>query len=118
MPYAEGRIYNDADAHVMEPPNWLDNYADARTRALLKPIDFARASKMAEDALKGKFDAKHWEQVDIEKNLMFIKGWAALGAFDPAERTRALNLLGFNRQLVFISVALTQFWGAFNQLQV
>jgi uncharacterized protein len=105
MPYAEGRIYNDADAHIMEPPNWLDNYADARTRALLKPIDFARESKMAEDALKGKFDAKHWEEVDIERSLMFIKGWAALDAFDPAERTRALDLLGFSRQLVFISVA-------------
>ncbi len=40
MPYAEGRIYNDADAYVMEPASWLDNYADPKTRALLKPIDF------------------------------------------------------------------------------
>jgi len=45
VPYAEGRIYNDADAYVMEPASWLDNYADPKTRALLKPIDFARASK-------------------------------------------------------------------------
>jgi hypothetical protein len=43
----------------MEPASWLDNYADAKTRALLKPIDFARASNLAKDALKGKFDAKH-----------------------------------------------------------
>src|SRR5216684_8818259 len=115
MPYAEGRIYNDADPHVMEPQNWLANYADAKTRALLKPNDFSRASKMAENALKGRFDAKHWEQVDIEKNLMFIKGWAALGAFDPAERTRALDLLGFNMQLVFTSLAMGQFWGVYEQ---
>jgi predicted TIM-barrel fold metal-dependent hydrolase len=115
MSYAEGRIYNDADAHVMEPVNWLNEYADAKIRTLLKPIDYARTGKMAEHALKGKADDAHWEKVDIEKNLMLIKGWAALGAFDPVERKRAMDLLGFNRQLVFTSIAVSQFWGIFAQ---
>ena len=39
------------------------------------------------------------------------KGWAALGAFDTAERSRALDLLGFHRQLVFSTFAPTQFEG-------
>src|SRR6266851_3588424 len=97
MPYAEGRIYNDADAHIMEPANWLHDYADAKTRALLKPLDLSVAGKMADHAAKGKHAASHWDAVAIEKNLMFLKGWEALGAFDPVERTRALDLLGFNR---------------------
>jgi uncharacterized protein len=37
MPYAQGRIYNDADAHVMETADWILDYADAKARALLKP---------------------------------------------------------------------------------
>ena len=118
MPYAEGRIYNDADAHLMEPANWLAGYADAKTRALLKPLDLSKTGNMAaEFAHSGKFAASHWDDVDIEKNLMFIKGWAALGAFDPVERTRALDLLGFNRQLVFTSLAMGQFWGVFDQTE-
>jgi uncharacterized protein len=115
MPYATGRVYNDADAHIMEPAYWLASYADAKTRALLKPLDLAVSGKMAEHAAKGKFPASHWDEVDIEKNLMFIKGWEALGAFDPKERTRALDLLGFNRQLVFLSLAMGQFWGVYEQ---
>jgi predicted TIM-barrel fold metal-dependent hydrolase len=115
MPYAEGRIYNDADAHVMEPVNWLADYADAKTRKLLKPLDLSKTGKMADHATIGKFDPAHWDEVDIEHNLMFIKGWEALGAFDPAERTRALDLLGFRRQLVFTSLAMGQFWGVFAQ---
>jgi predicted TIM-barrel fold metal-dependent hydrolase len=117
MPYAEGRIYNDADAHVMEPIDWLESYADAKTRKLLKPLDIANAGDMNAHgtASSGKFSESHWDEIDIEKNLMFIKGWGALGAFDPAERKRALDLLGFNRQLVFTSLAMSQFWGVFAQ---
>ncbi|MGO9264890.1 MAG: amidohydrolase family protein [Candidatus Binataceae bacterium] len=115
MPYATGRVYNDADAHIMEPADWLASYADAKTRALLKPLDLAVSGNMAEHAFKGKFAPSHWDEVDIEKNLMFIKGWEALGAFDPGERTRALDLLGFNRQLVFLSLAMGQFWGVYEQ---
>ena len=42
---------------------------------------------------------------------MTAKGWHALGAFDPAERSRALDLLGFDAQLVFSTFAATQFSG-------
>ena len=54
---------------------------------------------------------------DAEKNLMLRKGWEALGAFDPDERRRALDLLGFNSQLVFTTFAITHFWGEFDQVR-
>jgi len=59
MPYASGRTYNDADAHIMEPANWLAHYADAKTRALLKPLDLSVAGKMSEHLHQGKFDTSH-----------------------------------------------------------
>lgn len=42
MPYAEGRIYQDADAHIVETPEWLLEYADAATREQMKPLYVAR----------------------------------------------------------------------------
>jgi predicted TIM-barrel fold metal-dependent hydrolase len=54
---------------------------------------------------------------DAEKNLMLRKGWEALGAFDPDERRRALDLLGFRSQLVFTTFAITHFWGEFEQVR-
>ena len=41
----------------------------------------------------------------LEGELLTRKGWHALGAFDPAERSRALDLLGFESQLVFSTFA-------------
>ena len=38
MPYAEGRVVHDADAHVMETPDWLVPYADPGVRERLKPL--------------------------------------------------------------------------------
>ena len=33
MPYATGRVIHDADAHIMESPNWLRDHAEAQFRA-------------------------------------------------------------------------------------
>jgi hypothetical protein len=38
------------------------------------------------------------------------KGWSAYGAIDPAERSKALDDLGFAKQLVFSTFAGTQYW--------
>ena len=32
MPYVEGRVVHDADAHIMEWPDWLPEYADPDVR--------------------------------------------------------------------------------------
>jgi predicted TIM-barrel fold metal-dependent hydrolase len=116
MPYAEGRTYNDADSHIMETRDWLASYIDPRLRDRLPPPDFARTGRMA-DAIGKTRDANHWKSVNLEANLMNLKGWDAYGATDSFERTRALDLLGFNSQLVFASIAPGQFWGSFAQFE-
>jgi predicted TIM-barrel fold metal-dependent hydrolase len=113
MPYAHGRAYFDADSHVMELPAWLEEFADARTRELLRPLYLGGAGALADQAVadaerrRGDADAA----ARLEEALMSAKGWGALGAFDPVERSRALDLLGFERQLVFSTFASTQFVG-------
>ena len=37
MPYATGRVFHDADSHIMETPDWLDAHADPAVRPKLKP---------------------------------------------------------------------------------
>src|SRR5690606_14986643 len=48
---------------------------------------------------------------EAEQRLMLDKGWLALGAFDAAERSRALDLLGFQAQFVFATFASAQYVG-------
>jgi predicted TIM-barrel fold metal-dependent hydrolase len=111
MPYAEGRTYLDADSHIMELPGWLEAYADPGIRDRIRPLHLGGAGKMADiaiadaEARKGDADAA----ARLEGALMTAKGWNGLGAFDPAERSRALDLLGFEQQLVFSTFAPTQF---------
>ena len=113
MPYAAGRTYYDADSHIMELTDWLAPYADPGVREKLRPLYLGGAGKLAEDAVNAaaarRGDAEAARK--LEANLMGAKGWGALGAFDPGERTRALDLLGFDRQLVFSTFAPTQFGG-------
>lgn len=120
MPYAEGRTYYDADSHVMETSDWLTAYADPDIRERLRPLQLGGAGKLADQAVADA-DARRRgdspeQQADAEDELMQRKGWSALGAFDPAERSRALDLLGFQRQLVFSTFAPSQFLGRDTEL--
>jgi predicted TIM-barrel fold metal-dependent hydrolase len=106
MPYAEGRVIYDADSHVMEPKDWITPYADADLRERLRP---AHSSDFDNEKAKAAVELRSTQTYgDIRP--MLAKGWSALGAFDAAERSRALDLLGFSGQLVFSTVAHHQFY--------
>src|SRR4051812_40443879 len=111
MPYAEGRLYYDADSHLMETSDWLLEYADPGIRDRIRPLYLGGAGKLADDAVRDADRRKAGEVglADIEAGLMTRKGWSAYGAFDPDERRHALDLLGFEKQLVFSTFAPTQF---------
>ena len=111
--YAGDRRICDADSHLMELPDWLPSYADPGIRDRIRPLHLGGAGKLAEDAVR-KAEARRGDEaaaLALEGDLLTKKGWHALGAFDPAERSRALDLLGFESQLVFSTFATTQFAG-------
>jgi predicted TIM-barrel fold metal-dependent hydrolase len=101
MTYADGRVIHDADSHLMEWPDWLAEHADPDVRHRLGPVEMHGMEEEALEALAAA-EAAHLRPLVIrEDELMLRKNWAALGAFDPAERSAALDLLGFSSQLVF-----------------
>ncbi|HLK37870.1 MAG TPA: amidohydrolase family protein [Polyangiaceae bacterium] len=115
MSYATGRAYFDADSHLMETPDWLARYADPELRDRLLPLALGKAGagpeKKIAAAMERVKDPKATD--DIARDVIAgPKGWGALGAFAAAERSRALDDLGFSRQLVFTTFAATQFLGA------
>jgi predicted TIM-barrel fold metal-dependent hydrolase len=111
MPYAEGRTFYDADSHLMETSDWLAAYADPGLRERLHPLSLGQGGPLADEAVASADARRADPELDPEADaqLMVRKGWSALGAFDSAERSRALDLLGFERQLVFTTFASTQF---------
>ena len=112
MSYANGRRIHDADSHVMERAGWLASYADARIRPLLAPYLAEGEPGIAVLAQAERdFEARQGDSAvaaEAERSMMARKGWLGLGAFDSTERKRALDLLGFESQLLFPSLAFDQ----------
>src|SRR6185503_9316290 len=109
MTYAEGRVIYDADSHVMETREWLDPYLDADLKARLRPIygrTPGRIDKLLDQAKARRTDAEA-EAKAFDNPIAGPKCWIAAGAFDPAERSRVLDLFGFSGQLVFGTSALS-----------
>ena len=102
MAYAHRPIH-DADAHLLETPGWLLEYADPKLRALLEPIQVS-AVRPGESELIEKFRARHADptyRAEDEAQILLRKNWAATGSFIKEDRPQALDLLGFRSQLVF-----------------
>ena len=107
MTYSGDRAILDADSHVMELADFLDDFIDDDHRGRLR--------RTTMEALKGRLDAAvaNAEQrrtdpakaAEATERLLADKGWSAMGAFDPEERSRVLDLLGFDAQLVFATFA-------------
>lgn len=108
MTYAKGRIFHDADSHIMELPDFLEAHADPAFRDRMPTISFGAGGKTAEGKISrfklegAEKEAKVARLLDLGDGLIAgPKGYEALGAFDGPERKKALDLLGFSRQLVF-----------------
>ncbi|MDZ7676282.1 MAG: amidohydrolase family protein [Acidimicrobiales bacterium] len=112
-PYASGTRILDADSHVMELPGWLEEHAESGVRDRIRPLYLGGAGALADEAIADaeKRAGSAEAAAELEGQILTAKGWHALGAFDPAERSRSLDLLGFESQLVFPTFAATQFLG-------
>jgi len=114
MTYAGSRIINDADSHLMELPDFLTRCADPDHReamsGLLHGGDFELSTYAGQS---GHTAERRAELVALGDNLTRGPKWhAALGAFSGEERGEALNLLGFQRQVIFSSFCARAIFGA------
>jgi predicted TIM-barrel fold metal-dependent hydrolase len=94
---------HDADSHFMETPDWFHAFADPDVRDKLPPV-FVATVGPGEDRLIARFRAQHADpayRAEDEAQLLLRKNWAATGSFVKEDRPRALDLLGFESQLVF-----------------
>lgn len=109
MPYATGRTYLDADAHIMELPEWLPTYVEPPFRDRIVPFSLGSTgtqSRVREMIERGKQRAGASEhRPGHEAELLTRKSWDAYGAFHADDRSRALDLLGYQQQLLFSTFA-------------
>ncbi|MBV8463599.1 MAG: amidohydrolase family protein, partial [Acidimicrobiales bacterium] len=115
MPYSEGRIVHDADAHIMETPTWLRDHADPDVRDRLPTLRYPGGNELRQtgdpeeqqrdllaafERLRERHASPEWQAEDAAE-IMQRKNFAATGSFVAEDRPRALDLLGFSSQLVF-----------------
>lgn len=105
MTYAGDRVISDADSHLMELPDWLGEFAEPDVGDRLRPLAASpgkAGGKLAEDAVRtGEARRAAGAEVaeqELRDELLELKGWHAIGAFDPAERSRALDELASPRR--------------------
>ena len=113
MTYAGTRQMLDADSHLMELPGFLDPFIEAEMRDRLVGRDMQRVAPRMEAALEVAERRRHdpVEGAEAAEHLFENKGWSALGAFDPAERSTVVDLLGFDGQFVFATFSTSMFVG-------
>jgi predicted TIM-barrel fold metal-dependent hydrolase len=111
MAYAHNRIVHDADSHLMELEDCLDDHIDARFKDRYHALASYR-HKVGDGSLARVARRKHADpafRAGDEANLLLRKNYEALGGFIAADRPRTLDLLGFASQLVFTTFCLGNF---------
>ena len=107
MTYAHRNEIYDADTHMMEPPNWLAEFADAKVRPHVaefgkdNPVARERAELGVQNYEKRQQDAAAYADAEQSFMSMQYKGFQGLGAWDRDERIRVNDLLGFKAHIVF-----------------
>ena len=111
MPYAKHRLIHDADSHLMELDDCLDAYFAPRHLAAFHASAGYQAV-LRRNLRPGRSSAAHADasfRAGVDAELMLRKNYEAHGAFIPADRPHALDLLGFASQLVFTTFCLGNF---------
>ena len=110
-----GLVVHDADAHIMETPTWLRDYADPAIRDRIEILTYPGGNELqqSDDLLEHRSDIEvaferlaerhrsdEYTAVEADE-IMLRKNFAATGSFLADDRPRALDLLGFASQLAF-----------------
>jgi len=109
MTYAAGRRIVDADSHLMEWPGFLTDHADPGFREAMPPIGGGRSRLTLSDGSRAPGEREALVDLGDELVRKGPKWHAALGAVDPTERSAALDLLGFEHQVVYSSLCAPLF---------
>ena len=116
MTYAGERTIYDADSHLMELPDFLSAHASKKIKDKLPNLQEILTGQFDPDSHAGK-QGHNPENVDklLALGDALTKGpkWHdALGAFSGSERTLAMDLLGFRKQVIFSSFCARLIFGA------
>jgi uncharacterized protein len=125
MTYAPAtRAIYDADSHIMELPDFLKAYADPVLREAIPEVSYAASIVTDEEVAVivrqgNRHSAEHVAaQIDLgDKLIESSKEIQALGAFNREDRTTALDLLGFKKQLVFATHSVAMPFSASSKLE-
>ena len=111
MSYANGRLIHDADSHLMELDDCLDDHFQPSRLAAFHACAGYQAA-LRRNLRPGRSHEAHADatfRAGIAANLLLRKNYEAHGAFIAADRPQALDLLGFSSQLVFTTFCLGNF---------
>ena len=108
MTYAGNRRIIDVDSHLFELDDFLHAVATDEEAAFIRPMEAQTELPVSLEAIgRGR---EHLDRRNADPELMAKfeasmfdisrSPWSRLGAFDPAERSHALDILGFERQIV------------------
>ncbi len=117
MTYAGTRRIIDVDSHLIELEDFLIRTARDDEKAVLPSMLAQKAVIQKRDRLElgreqflarqGNADLVAEYEAQILDNTKV--GWGRLGAFDPVERSRAIDLFGYEIQLVLATFTFHQF---------
>ena len=123
MTYANGRVCFDADSHIMELPDFLRKFADADLRDELPEVSYSASLVTDEEVAEIVANGSRHSEAHVTELLAMgdqligrSKEIQALGAFDPSQRSVAMDMLGFEKQLVFATHSVAMPFSASSKL--
>jgi predicted TIM-barrel fold metal-dependent hydrolase len=108
MSYAGSRRIIDVDSHLFELDDFLHSVATDEEATFIQPMEAQTELPVSLEAIDRGREHFNRRNSDSEVMTKFEEGmfdisrspWSRLGAFDPSERSHALDVLGFERQIV------------------